>query len=159
MAGRKAAAAGNPAARSVPPAQTQEPDYASLLASIDTALDNAIGAATAEKALAALATATSRLNGLASGQEVAVTEVQPSAQRPKSSAPAQSYLLYLQTPIGFGQRPGKRNAKRETAIEGKIEKYWAAVQNVVEKFGPTEYQISLGFPQIISVSFTWAKRT
>jgi hypothetical protein len=41
------------------------------------------------------------------------------------------------------------------ALEQRLRKYLQAVETIVSKYGPAQYQISLGLPSGVSVTFTW----
>lgn len=133
-----------------------EADDAEELKKIDEALERATAAGSSESALAALASATAGLNAYASRQVVAVSDTGAEARDAGGkAAAAQTYYMYLRSPLALGARPGKPPEDRQSSIETRLEKYWTAAQSVVNKFGPTQYQISLGFPLVISVTFTW----
>jgi hypothetical protein len=132
-----------------------EADDAIDLAKIDEALDKAKAADSSETALAALASATAGINAYASRQVVALSDKGVEPPEAGSTTAAQAYYMYVRSPLAFGARPGKAPTDRQSNIETRLEKYWTSVQSVVHKFGPTQYQISLGFPLVISVTFTW----
>ena len=133
-----------------------EADDAEELNKVDEALERVEAATTRESALAALATATAGLNAYASRQVVAVADkgAEPPAGGEKAAA-AHTYYMYLRSPLGLGPRPGRAPADRQSNLETRLQKFWTAAQGVVDKFGPTQYQISLGFPVVVSVTFTW----
>jgi len=133
-----------------------EADDSEELNKVDEALERTSSATTKESALAALATATAGLNAYASRQIVAVADkaaVPPAAG--EKAAAAHTYYMYLRPPLGFGPRPGRAPADRQSNLETRLEKFWTAAQGVVDRFRPTQYQISLGFPVVVSVTFTW----
>jgi hypothetical protein len=40
-------------------------------------------------------------------------------------------------------------------LESRLQKYFDAVKAFVEKYGPAQYQITLGIPSGVSVALTW----
>jgi hypothetical protein len=137
------------------PPELFEGEAAAELAGIDDALERATSATSRETALAALATATAGINAYGSRQVVAVSDTPVASPGGDRATLTQAYFMYVRSPVARGSRPGGAASDRKSNIESRLEKYWNAAQSVVTKFHPSEYQISLGFPQLISVSFTW----
>jgi hypothetical protein len=40
-------------------------------------------------------------------------------------------------------------------LDARLEKYLKAANIMVEKWKPNQYQVSVGFPQLVSVTLTW----
>lgn len=122
-------------------AQDQELDQ------VDTALDKVEEAGSREEAVAALIRATVGINSLYASTPIAPpVEIALSRSYNVSSAYslyARSRRLHL-TSEDAGGKLGKR-----------LERYLKDANILVEKWKPDQYQVSVGFPQLVSVTLTW----
>lgn len=116
------------------------------LGQIDKALDAAETADSREAAVAALARATIGVNALYSDSSpVAPLEfVSPSVNLEQRS--------YLVSP-SFHLHP--RAEEMERKRNERIEKYLKVANDLVQKYKADQYQLSLGFPLLVSVTLTW----
>jgi hypothetical protein len=124
----------------------------SALAKIDTALanvDRAISLNSRPTALAALSQASSALNSLHAS--LAIDEVPNDMLSFQTPPLTGNYVVH--SFIGNPFRKGKDELLEN--LESKLASYYRAVDKIVEKFKPAQFQISLGFPLIVSVTFTW----
>ena len=121
-------------------AQKQELDK------IDTALDAVEAAGSREAAVTALARATVGLNALYSNT--------PSAP-PEAISPALSFERrpVLAFPNFHLFSPSAKELERK--IDERVERYLKVANDMVDKYGPDQYQLSVGFPMLISITLTW----
>jgi hypothetical protein len=115
----------------------------SALAKIDTALANV------DRAISLNSQASSALNSLHAS--LAIDEVPNDMLSFQTPPLTGNYVVH--SFIGNPFRKGKDELLEN--LESKLASYYRAVDKIVEKFKPAQFQISLGFPLIVSVTFTW----
>jgi hypothetical protein len=119
------------------------------LGQIDKALDAVETADSPEAAVAALARATVGINALYSGtSSVAPLEI----ISPRVNLEWRSQLV---SP-SFHLHP--RAEEMERKRNERIEKYLKVANDLVQKYKADQYQLSLGFPLLVSVTLTWNVR-
>jgi len=113
------------------------------LSRLDEALQTAADADSRSEALAALTRATAEINTFF---------VNPGLSAPVSASIAGGRTFQAMTIL-----PWKKDKSEDTERkwEERVQKYWKVVDQLVEKFGPDQFQISVGFPQVVSVTLTW----
>jgi hypothetical protein len=120
-------------------AQEQELDL------IDGALGAVETADSREAAVAALARATVGINALyASTLRAATVEVLPEDDLEGS---------YVVSPGRYLPHP--RAEEMERRRNERVEKYLKVANDLVQKYRPDQYQLSIGFPLLISITLTW----
>jgi hypothetical protein len=124
------------------------------LAFVDVALDAAATATSRESALAALATATQGLNSVA-GRDVTARSIQVTPALSGVPVDTAVYMHIPHLPLRRGKGSIGPGTDQTTKMQKLIEKYFAAAETIVKKYGAAEYQISLGFPQLVSITFIW----
>lgn len=112
------------------------------LTALDAALESVSDAESQHEAIASLAKATSLLNVV----------IGTSSPRPVRSESATRTSIELEEAFGWG-KPDAQAWLQE--VETRLQKYFKAVETIVEKYHPNQYQITLGFPSGVSVAFTW----
>jgi hypothetical protein len=113
---------------------------------LDGALKSARQSQSKEEALASLAKATALLN---------IYTSPPGAASSRSvTSPPQSLDEALLTTSFLNWGPLDPSTWPKE-LEDRLQKYFEAVKVIVEKYGPAQYQISLGIPSGVSVIFTW----
>jgi len=117
---------------------------------IDAALAAVEAADSREAAVAALTRATVGINALFASTPVApsLEVISPSFNLPGRSSVIYPYFL-------FGRSDAEKAEKDERKRGERIEKYLKVANDLVEKYGPDQYQLSVGFPLLISVTLTW----
>ncbi|HSZ39027.1 MAG TPA: hypothetical protein VK817_03630 [Trebonia sp.] len=124
-----------------------ETAQAEELTEIDTALDEVQRADSREEAVASLIRATVGINCLYA--------------RIPAMTPLEVPLPNLyHTPHVYPQYESFlrfRVVSKETArkLDMRLEKYLKVANTMVEKWKPDQYQVSVGFPQLVSVTLTW----
>jgi hypothetical protein len=114
---------------------------------IDAELDAVGEARTREAAVTALTRATLGINALYASTPVAVPMETFSSQL---SLTSRSYLASSNF-LWWHPQPEVIGRKRDE----RIERYMKVVNELVEKYRPDQYQLSVGFPQLISVTLVW----
>jgi hypothetical protein len=125
-------------------AQEREPSR------IDTALDAVEEADSREAAVAALTRATVGINALYASPPVAVP---PETLSPRFDLANRTYFTSYSNFLWWHPQPEVFGRKWDE----RIERYMRVVNDLVEKYGPDQYQVSVGFPQLISVTLAWNK--
>lgn len=114
---------------------------------IDAALGNVERADSREEAVAALIRATVGINALyASTATAAPLEI----SFPHSYSAWRAYPPYASF-SRFHLLPKSTERKWDE----RLERYLKDANALVEKYGPDQYQLSVGFPQLVSVTLTW----
>ncbi len=128
-------------------------EFDAALSRLDEALDRSGKAAHRFDALAALTVATAELNGLLN-DEPTVAHF--------GAAPDDSYLGRVEVVTLAGQGKGiagrfrkPKSDEDQQKVGDKVQKYWGTVEKLVEKYQPSQYQITVGFPIGISVTLSW----
>ena len=125
------------------------------LGQLDSALDAALNAPSRGEALAALTQATSGMNGLLSpggfGTPMHLTADDTYLSKQRLSIVGPTAVR------AFAIWPFNKSKSEETQqkVNDRIQKYWATVEKLVQKYGPTQYQISIGFPQVVTITLSW----
>lgn len=116
------------------------------LGKIDTALDAVEAADSREAAVAALTRATVGINAMYSDASSAPPEI-ISHGISFSRHPASAYSSFRLL------NPQAKESDRK--IGERLERYLKVANEMVEKYGPDQYQLSVGFPILISITLTW----
>jgi hypothetical protein len=109
-------------------------------------VDAVEAAGSREAAVTALARATVGLNALYSNTPSAPPEVTSpvlSFERRHALAFPNFHLI----------SPSAKELERK--IDERVERYLKVANDMVEKYGPDQYQLSVGFPMLISITLTW----
>jgi hypothetical protein len=114
---------------------------------IDTALAAVEAADSREAAVAALTRATAGINTL-----YASTRVTPPLEiiAPSLNFQGDSSVMYSNFSL-FHRRAENAERKRDE----RVERYLKVANGLVEKYAPDQYQLSVGFPLLISITLTW----
>jgi hypothetical protein len=123
------------------------------LGAIDRALDEAESTDSRELALAALTRATAGLNSYF-GELSAGANSTPFSPVFDEDLVANTYRTY----ISFLPAHRRHGDEARSNWEERIDKYWGVVSKIVDRYGPDQYQISVGFPQLIAVTLVWNKK-
>lgn len=115
---------------------------------VDAALTAVEAADSREVAVAALTRATVGINALyARAPVTAPLEI----ISPQFVFPTRYSVAYPNLGIFQKKRADESDRKRGE----RIEKYLKVASNLVEKYEPDQYQVSVGFPLLISITLTW----
>lgn len=114
---------------------------------LDATLDSVRQAGSREEAMASLAKATVLLSTY---MDPSSPGVRSPAVRFRSASLDETFRT--QEFLDWGQ-PDSSTWLSE--LEDRLQKYFDTVKSVVDRYGPDQYQISLGFPSGVSVAFTW----
>jgi hypothetical protein len=124
------------------------------LGRIDRELDAVEEADSREAAVAALIRATVGINALGASTPGAVQVETGAVQVETASLSPFGSRSYLVSPKLHVWHPQWEIFGRKR--DEQIEKYMRVLDNLVKKYGPDQYQLSIGFPQVISVTLVWS---
>ena len=124
------------------------------LVRLDKALDATTSATSRTEALAALTRATSELNSFFADPGIAT----PIGLSSPPHLQGTSFAIVGDS--GFRAMaflPWKKDRSPDLGQkwDDRVNKYWQAVEHLVQTYHPDQFQISVGFPQIVSVTLTW----
>lgn len=131
-------------------------EFDAAIGRLDQALDSSLSANDRSDALAALTAATTELNGFFSGDVVVAAPVQIAPNSYGGDPQVSSFASPSWVPgwLPFVDKRPKSDADRQK-LDDKVQKYWGTVEKLVQKYQPTQYQITIGFPLGVSLTLSW----
>jgi hypothetical protein len=131
-------------------------EFEAAISRLDQALDSSLSAKDRSNALAALTAATTELNGLFSSDIVVAAPIQiaPDSYRGGNRLSSFTGPSWVPDWVPFMDKRPKSNDDRQK-LDDKVQKYWGTVEKLVQKYQPTQYQITIGFPLGVSLTLSW----
>jgi hypothetical protein len=131
-------------------------EFVAAIGRLDQALDSSLIAKDRSDALAALTAATTELNGFFSSDTVVVAPVQIAPDSYGGGHRVSSFTGPSWVPdwVPFVDKRPKSDDDRQK-LDDKVQKYWGTVEKLVQKYQPTQYQITIGFPLGVSLTLSW----
>jgi hypothetical protein len=141
-----------------PPVENSESnrEFEAAIGRLDQALDSSLGAQDRGNALAALTAATTELNGFFSSDVVVApaVEIAPDSYYGGHQFSSLTGPSWMPGWVPFVDKRPKSDDERQK-LDDKVQKYWGTVEKLVQKYQPTQYQITVGFPLGVSLTLSW----